>query len=617
MENLSSSPALLEVTLDDALSECTHERAVQHQRDFHRMLRIAREALATCGLTSFAELKEHGAARWSKTDLPRTLLADLLTHAAAERMLTEARNDRSEPEQDPSVRGEQSGASASSLSPLEVTLDAALSEHTHNRAAQHQRDYDDMLRFARKALAKRELTSFAKLEEHGAARWSKTKLPGSLLVDLLAHAAAERIATEMAEKHASHLEQMLSDLEPQRHAAFDASRQLLSETLGDAFIEAQTFGSHRYDAAMPSSDLDLVALVDKAVLGCTSATSFDRCACDELRKFTTLAKEHDVFKSVQFAVPKRTVILKYGSQHMDITMSCPGEHSPLRLSEVVSKLISDAEASGIPACGLRRVTRLILDWAAQNRFCNRRSKNLELLKSIHWVILVWTACHFDCTTPLPLTLSGCAAHVFSFLANFEFERYGIHLAEAGPRIVARDGAFAFETDIVVIVKEGTTENMCYMYKSDNPRHGGLTRLRSEASEAFRRAGGLTTDNGGLWRELAERWRHVDATQESPTQSSSQGVVGVWWSLPSIVANLVSVGPAFESVCAIAPETCLAEAMTLAEQLGPFCEWRQYDAKSTSPSLWPFCCLCDCWADSSHVAGKRHKNAMYGHPWVPC
>merc|ERR1711884_776514 len=73
------------------------------------------------------------------------------------------------------------------------------------------------------------------------------------------------------------------------------------------------------------------------------------------------------------------------------------------------------------------------------------------------------------------------------------------------------------------------------------------------------------------------------------------------------------GPTPDLLRTAVPNKHLAEALALAEQLEPFCEWRENCSTGEPLALWPYCWLCNNWATQDHIAGNRHKKAAARHP----
>ena len=193
-----------------------------------------------------------------------------------------------------------------------------------------------------------------------------------------------------AEGHADHLDTLLKRGVAQREAAIQAADELLKSVLGDACQRVEVFGSCKYGPALPSADIDIVGVVNPQALGASSSSSLKARVQDRLRVLADEARASPGFSRVRLAAPKSTVCLRFADHSLDVTMGTE-DHRPMKLSNQVKTLLDEAERTGVPPCGIRRLLRVVLDWATQHRFCHRGAGAITKLKSIHWAILVWAA----------------------------------------------------------------------------------------------------------------------------------------------------------------------------------------------------------------------------------
>ena len=431
--------------------------------------------------------------------------------------------------------------------------------------------------------------------------WKQTGLPASTLQLLLSS-----VGLDPAEGHADHLDTLLKRGVAQREAAIQAADELLKSVLGRACQRVEVFGSCKYGPALPSADIDIIAVVDPQALGASSRSSLKARVQDRLRVLADEARASPGFSRVCLAAPKSTVCLRFADHSLDVTMGTE-DHRPMKLSNQVKTLLDEAERTGVPPCGIRRLLRVVLDWATQHRFCHRGAGAITKLKSIHWAILVWAALclpwceqeHWEERNGL--SLSSSFAHVLRFLMEWPFAQKVIVMCEGSPYSEERWGAWA--GDLVVILDENGN-NMAARFRTDEEdKHGGLERLRMEACSTRQHILQPAPQAERLWQGLAWRWSQF---RQGAGKASEPCQAEPGRSTPSTLANVVTVDPPGG---VLRLHGCSEEAEALAEQLAPFTEWRAWTECAAGAVLWPCCTICGKWGTSGHVASRKHARAL--------
>ena len=413
--------------------------------------------------------------------------------------------------------------------------------------------------------------------------WKQTGLPASTLQLLLSS-----VGLDPAEGHAEHLDTLLKRGVAQREAAIQAADELLKSVLGRACQRVEVFGSCKYGPALPSADIDIVAVVAPKALGASSSTSLKARVQDRLRVLADEARASPGFSRVRLAAPKSTVCLRYADHSLDVTMGTE-DHRPMKLSSQVKTLLDEAERTGVPPCGIRRLLRVILDWATQHRFCHRGAGAITKLKSIHWAILVWAALclpwceqeHWEERNGL--SLSSSFAHVLRFLMEWPFAQKVIVMCEGSPYSEERWGAWAGH--LVVILDEGGSNMAARFQANGDEKHGGLERLRMEACSTRQHILQPAPQAERLWQGLAWRWSQF---RQGAGKASEPCQAEPGRSTPSTLANVVTVGPPGE---VLRLHGCSEEAEALAQQLAPFSEWREWIQGGARAVLWPDGAVC--------------------------